>query len=104
VAKSFGAQLRAFQEGIGSEQGRHAKRRQWRECPQQLSGLGVALADDELRQLLDERGAWMLAERLRAAGLPVRVECASLDLVAEVLAEIHGDAMRLMDGEPLREQ
>jgi len=37
----------------------------------------------------------------RAAGLPVRIEAAPIDLVAEVLAEIHGDAMRLMDGEPL---
>jgi hypothetical protein len=43
----------------------------------------------------------MLSERLRAAGLPVRVEGAPLDLVAEVLAEIHGDPVRLMDGEPL---
>ena len=39
-------------------------------------------------------------ERLRAAGLPVRIE-APLDLVAEVLAEIHGDPMGLMEGEPL---
>jgi hypothetical protein len=59
------------------------------------------MANDALRQLLDERGAWMLGELLRAAGLPVRVEGAPLDLVAEVLAEIHGDPMRLMDGEPL---
>jgi hypothetical protein len=59
------------------------------------------MADDELRQLLDERGAWMLGERLRTAGLPVRIEGAPLDLVAEVLAEIPGDPMRLMDGEPL---
>jgi hypothetical protein len=62
------------------------------------------MADDELRQLLDERGSWMLRERLRTAGLPVRIEAAPLDLVAEVLAEIHGDAARLMDGAPLREQ
>jgi hypothetical protein len=34
----------------------------------------------------------------------VRVAGAPLDLVAEVLAEIHGEPMRLMDGEPLREQ
>ena len=33
----------------------------------------------------------MLAERLRAAGLPVRRDAAPLDLVAEVLAEIRGD-------------
>jgi len=32
------------------------------------------------------------------------LEGAPLDLVAEVLAEIHGDPVRLMDGEPLREQ
>ena len=62
------------------------------------------MADHELRQLLDERGAWMLGERLRAAGLPVRLGTAPLDLVAEVLAEMHGDPVRLMDGEPLREQ
>ena len=41
--------------------------------------------------------------RLRAAGLPARIEAAPLDLVAEVLAEIHGDPVRLMEGEPLRE-
>ena len=33
----------------------------------------------------------VLAERLRAAGLPVRRDAAPLDLVAEVLAEIRGD-------------
>jgi hypothetical protein len=43
----------------------------------------------------------VLAERLRAAGLPVRRDAAPLDLVAEVLAEIHGHPTRLMDGEPL---
>jgi len=37
----------------------------------------------------------------RAAGILVRLEAAPLDLVAEVLAEIHGDPMRVMDGEPL---
>ncbi|MCX5740552.1 MAG: hypothetical protein NTZ61_19030 [Proteobacteria bacterium] len=42
------------------------------------------MADDELSQLLDERGAWILSERLRAAGLPVRLDAAPLDLVAEV--------------------
>jgi hypothetical protein len=42
-----------------------------------------------------------LAERLRAVGLPVRIEAAPLDLPAEVLAEIHGDPMRLLDGEPI---
>jgi hypothetical protein len=31
----------------------------------------------------------------------VGLEAAPLDLVAEVLAEIHGDPMRLMEGEPL---
>ena len=62
------------------------------------------MADDELRELLDERGPWMLGERLRGAGLRVRLEGAPLDLVAEVLAEIHGDPVRLMEGEPLREQ
>jgi hypothetical protein len=62
------------------------------------------MADDELRQLLDERGSWMLSERLRAVGLRARLEAAPLDLVAEVLAEIHGDPVRLMDGEPLREK
>jgi hypothetical protein len=46
----------------------------------------------------------MVGERLRAAGLPVRVEGAPLDLVAEVLAETYGDPVRLMEGEPLREQ
>lgn len=56
--------------------------------------------DDELRQLLDERGAWMVGERLRGVGVPVRVEGAPIDLVAQVLAEIHGDPMRLMEGEP----
>ena len=45
---------------------------------------------------------WMLSEWLRAAGLPVRVEGAQLDLLAAVLGEIHGDPMRLTDGEPLR--
>jgi hypothetical protein len=35
-------------------------------------------------------GVWTLSERLPAAGLPVRLEGAPLDLVAEVLAEIHG--------------
>jgi hypothetical protein len=35
------------------------------------------------------------------AAVAVRVECAPLDLVAEVLAEIHGDPIRLMEGEPL---
>jgi hypothetical protein len=59
------------------------------------------MADDELRELLDERGAWMLSERLRAAGLPVRIEGATLDLVAEVLAEIRGGPMLQIDGEPL---
>jgi len=34
------------------------------------------MADDELRQLLDERGAWMLAE-------------------------IHSDPMRILEGKPL---
>jgi hypothetical protein len=43
----------------------------------------------------------MLAERLRAAGLSVRLDAAPLDLVAEVLAEIQGDPVRLMDGESL---
>ena len=43
----------------------------------------------------------MLSEWLRAAGLPVRVEGAPLEPVAEALAEIDGDAMRLRDGEPL---
>jgi hypothetical protein len=62
------------------------------------------MANDELRQLLDERGAWMLGERLRASGLPVRVGGAPLDLVAEVLTETYGDPVRLMEGEPLREQ
>jgi hypothetical protein len=38
------------------------------------------MADDELRELLDERGMWILGERLRAAGLPVRVEGAPLGL------------------------
>ena len=33
--------------------------------------------------------------------VPVRVEGAPLDLVAEVLAAHHGDPMRLMEGEPL---
>jgi hypothetical protein len=37
--------------------------------------------DDELRELLDERGAAMLSARLRAADLPVRIERAPLDLV-----------------------
>ena len=59
------------------------------------------MANDELRQLLDERGAWMVGERLREAGLPVRIEGAPLYLVAEVLAEIHGDPIRLMEGEPI---
>jgi len=58
------------------------------------------MTDDELRQLLDGRGAGMLGERLRAAELPVRIEGAPLDLVVEVLAEMHGDPMRLIDGEP----
>jgi len=49
-------------------------------------------------------GAWMLGERLGAAVLPVHIEGAPLDLVPEVLARIHGDPMRLMDGKPLREQ
>jgi hypothetical protein len=39
------------------------------------------MADDELRELLDERGARMLGERLRAAGFPIRLEGARLDLV-----------------------
>jgi hypothetical protein len=34
-------------------------------------------------------------------GLLARIEAAPLDLLAEVLAEIHGDAIRLLDGEPL---
>jgi len=34
-------------------------------------------------------------------GLPAALDAAPLDLVAEVLAETHGDPMRLMDGEPL---
>ena len=59
------------------------------------------MADDELRQLLDERGARMLGERLRAAGIPVRLDAAPLDLVAEVLAEIHGARARFLDGEPI---
>jgi hypothetical protein len=59
---------------------------------------------DAWRELLDERGAWMLAERLRAAGFPVRLAAAPLDLVAEVLAELHGRPMGLLGGEPLREQ
>ena len=54
-----------------------------------------------LREQLFRRGAWMLAERLRAAGLSVRLDAAPLDLVAEVLAEIQGDPVRLMDGESL---
>ena len=62
------------------------------------------MADDELRELLDEQGVWMLGERLPAAGLPVRLEGAPLDLVAEVLAELHGRPMGLLGGEPLREQ
>jgi hypothetical protein len=40
----------------------------------------------------------------RVVGLPVHLEAAPLDLVAEVLATIDGDPMRLIDGEPLREQ
>jgi len=40
----------------------------------------------------------------RAAGLPVRIEAAPIDLVAEVLAELHGRPMGLLGGEPLREQ
>jgi hypothetical protein len=34
------------------------------------------MADGELRGLLDERGAWVLSERLRVAGLPARSEAA----------------------------
>jgi hypothetical protein len=30
------------------------------------------------------------------------LRAAPLDLVTEMLAEIHGDPMRLLDGEPLR--
>jgi hypothetical protein len=45
----------------------------------------------------------MLSERLRAARFP-RLDAAPLDLLAEVLAELYGDPMRLMDGEPLRDQ
>jgi len=56
------------------------------------------------RDLLFGRGAWMLSERLRAAELPLRIQGATLDLVAEVLARFHGDPMWLMDGDPLREQ
>jgi len=59
------------------------------------------MADGELRQLLDEWGAWLLSERLGGARLPFRIEGAPLDLVAEVLAVHHGDPMRLLDGEPL---
>ena len=44
------------------------------------------------------------ARRTRVVGLPVHLEAAPLDLVAEVLATIDGDPMRLIDGEPLREQ
>ena len=51
------------------------------------------MAGDALRQLLDERGAWMLGQRLRAAALPVPFEAASIDGVAEVLAEIHGEPL-----------
>jgi len=43
----------------------------------------------------------MLSDRLRAARLPVRIEGAPLDLVADVLAEIHGDPLWLLDREPL---
>lgn len=37
----------------------------------------------------------------RAACLPVGLDAGALNLVAEVLAEIHGDPMRLLDREPL---
>ena len=43
----------------------------------------------------------MLTDRLRAAGLPIRLGTAPLDLVAEVLAEIHGDPVRLLEGESI---
>jgi hypothetical protein len=53
------------------------------------------------REQLFGRGAWMLSERLRPAGLSVRLEAEPLDVVAEVLAAYHGDPMRLLGGEPL---
>ena len=37
----------------------------------------------------------------RAAGLPVRIEAAPIDLVAEVLAGIHGDPVQLLEGESI---
>ena len=64
------------------------------------------MANDDMRQLLDGRGAWKLSERLRAAGLPVDLEAAPLDQVAEVLAQIHGSPDRsvafLLDRSPTR--
>jgi hypothetical protein len=46
--------------------------------------------------------AWKVGERLRATGLPVCLDGAPLDLAAEVLAEIQGDSMRLLECEPVR--
>jgi len=49
-------------------------------------------------------GAWTLAEDLRASTFPVGIEGTPLDLLAEVLADLQSDPVRLMEGEPLCER
>ena len=46
-----------------------------------------------MRELLNERAAWMPTEWLCATAFQVGVDAAPLDLVAEVLAEIHERAI-----------
>jgi hypothetical protein len=59
---------------------------------------------DDLRMLLDERGAFRWAELLQAAGIPLagaERDPRALELAAAVLAEMRGHPNDVLEGEPM---